>query len=416
MTQCTSTHSKCKSMTPRILPTQLIDLGELGANTIRPKLQESKDELELDTQYVTLSYCWGGLVPLRLMKDNYQSLLSEIAASTIPQLFRKAMEVAYRLKIRYIWIDELCIIQDSPSDWANECTIMGQIYECGNFNIVAKHALSSAGTLFYPRPPLSVESCRTTARYFNTEDQEQTKKYSESGEYFITYLNGRSQGQESILDSRSWIMQEMMLARRNVVFQADMVCWDCKECRASESLRKNMTSIDLSHNNDVIRAQKGRDSFTLWNTIIEQYSRLSFTFPEKDRLAALAGIARKHGDPENYRAGFWKDVSALQLFWSVVPDSRSLEKAQDSAAISPSRATPAYQATSWSWASVNSPKYVWDPSNQLAQFMIAGWQVDTILFRSRSVWACIKWYLPSTSTDLQIQIRRRWYERIEDAL
>jgi hypothetical protein len=43
-------------------------------------------------------------------------------------MFQDAVLVTRRLNIKYLWIDSLCIIQDSIEDWAREAARMGDIY------------------------------------------------------------------------------------------------------------------------------------------------------------------------------------------------------------------------------------------------------------------------------------------------
>lgn len=68
--------------------------------------------------YVTLSYVWGTIDPLKMVKANMVelakpgSLLLPENYDRIPVTIRDAMEVVRRLDLRYLWVDSLCIIQD----------------------------------------------------------------------------------------------------------------------------------------------------------------------------------------------------------------------------------------------------------------------------------------------------------------
>jgi hypothetical protein len=46
----------------------------------------------------------------------------------LPKTFQDAVTVTRKLGIRYLWIDSLCIIQDSKADWAEEAPKMSEIY------------------------------------------------------------------------------------------------------------------------------------------------------------------------------------------------------------------------------------------------------------------------------------------------
>ena len=46
----------------------------------------------------------------------------------LPQLYQDAVLLTRRLEVRYLWIDALCIVQDSPERWAQESAKMSSIY------------------------------------------------------------------------------------------------------------------------------------------------------------------------------------------------------------------------------------------------------------------------------------------------
>jgi hypothetical protein len=58
----------------------------------------------------------GGPQPLAATKSNIQTLISGVEIDRPPQTLKDAVYVTRRLGIRYLWIDALCIIQDSPED------------------------------------------------------------------------------------------------------------------------------------------------------------------------------------------------------------------------------------------------------------------------------------------------------------
>jgi hypothetical protein len=51
-----------------------------------------------------------------------------IPLSLLPKTMRDAVAVARQVGIRYIWINALCIIQDSTLDWNEQSELMHQIY------------------------------------------------------------------------------------------------------------------------------------------------------------------------------------------------------------------------------------------------------------------------------------------------
>lgn len=45
----------------------------------------------------------------------------------LPKSFQDAVTICVALDIDYIWIDSLCILQDSPQDWAIQGSKMAQV-------------------------------------------------------------------------------------------------------------------------------------------------------------------------------------------------------------------------------------------------------------------------------------------------
>ncbi|KAF2434552.1 heterokaryon incompatibility, partial [Tothia fuscella] len=51
----------------------------------------------------------------------------------------------------YLWIDSLCIVQDSTSDWQQESSIMGKVYSSAYCSIAAVGAKNGNEGLFSDR-------------------------------------------------------------------------------------------------------------------------------------------------------------------------------------------------------------------------------------------------------------------------
>jgi hypothetical protein len=84
---------------------------------------------------MTLSHCWGGRSHIKLTMDNTEDFQSNIPCDDLPKTFLEAISVVKHLGIAYLWIDALCIIQDSPSDWACEAAKMPKVYANSFLNI-----------------------------------------------------------------------------------------------------------------------------------------------------------------------------------------------------------------------------------------------------------------------------------------
>jgi hypothetical protein len=116
----TSMHRRTSSLqqlskNSRFAPTRLTHLGY--GPILYPRLCVTSS-LPKDTNYMTLSHCWGNLDILKLGNSNIRDMMHLINISLLCQTFLDAMEVTKALGVEYIWIESLCILQDSLDDWA----------------------------------------------------------------------------------------------------------------------------------------------------------------------------------------------------------------------------------------------------------------------------------------------------------
>jgi len=71
-----------------------------------------------------------------------------IPLATLPPTFRYAMLVTRDLGVRYLWIDSLCILQDSAVDWEREAPQVGAVYEGGYVMLAARASVNCYGGCF----------------------------------------------------------------------------------------------------------------------------------------------------------------------------------------------------------------------------------------------------------------------------
>ncbi len=64
----------------------------------------------------------------------------DIPISALAQTIQDAISVAGRIGVQYIWIDSLCIIQDSAIDKDVEISAMDHIYQNAEFTLCAAGA------------------------------------------------------------------------------------------------------------------------------------------------------------------------------------------------------------------------------------------------------------------------------------
>jgi hypothetical protein len=109
------------------LPSRVIDVGPTGApDDLR--LTESSTIQFLNDNYATLTHCWGQVERTTTTVSNLARMLQGFPLSLLSPMFRDAVLVARTLAIRYLWIDSICIVQDSEEDKIRELSKMAVIY------------------------------------------------------------------------------------------------------------------------------------------------------------------------------------------------------------------------------------------------------------------------------------------------
>ncbi|KAH7095802.1 heterokaryon incompatibility protein-domain-containing protein [Paraphoma chrysanthemicola] len=348
--ECDGKHSECRNMQAvtamrPILPSRLLDLNGVPYNG-QFRLVSTHGFPE-DTVYATLSHCWGGQCALRLTTSNRHMLQEGFAAEHLPQTFRDSISVAIDLGIRYLWIDALCIIQDSvnDADWLFEAAIMGDVYANSYITIAASSSPNSTAGLFHRRNPLVLWPCGVTADLGHPN-------MDVSDLVVGSFCWGQSHHFQP-LTNRAWAYQEWALSKRLVHFCHDQIRWECfcltacevypGECKNTKGQRSVKGTIAALSKLSIGEAALGDNNHYLWNEIRANYSRQILTRPS-DRLIAFSGIARVvhrllGRSPQDYFAGHWKPGLLKELLWTSESDE------------SQARNLSPYIAPTWSWAS-----------------------------------------------------------------
>jgi hypothetical protein len=121
----------------KMLPTRLICLGDDKNEDYKLVLSEKLVASGELPRYTTLSHKWGLTEFITLYSGNYDALSDGISSLILPRTFKDAAHISRALGVRFMWIDSLCILQDSITDWQKESSMMGNIYRNGILNIAA---------------------------------------------------------------------------------------------------------------------------------------------------------------------------------------------------------------------------------------------------------------------------------------
>jgi hypothetical protein len=155
----TACRFSCKSAISA--PKRLLDVGR-ATSPIRLIDTQGKT-----FQYAALSHCWGTGPQLTTTKSNWTKLTVNVSFNALPPLFQDAVIITRQLGLRYIWIDSLCIIQDSLRDWETESSKMGSIYQNSYITISATNSGDgSARCLAERQKPVKIPYENTTKKEF----------------------------------------------------------------------------------------------------------------------------------------------------------------------------------------------------------------------------------------------------------
>jgi hypothetical protein len=340
---CSKSHKRCSEKQENWYPTRLLHITSGGQQV---RLIVSQDH-HPKGQYMTLSHKWGENVGTKLQTSTMAQLQRAVVVPDLPPAFQDTIKIAAFMDIQYLWIDALCIKQDSDrSDWEIESLNMGKVYANAFLNVSATLAVKGTEPLFHnqgwaPIGPSEIKlKIKGPLKHFHV-------------------LNGDiwSDGiSNAPLNNRGWVFQERFLARRVLHFSTRQLGWECRHQTALETFPKGLpanleTAVTKSSFHDLLakvarhtRRRSVQDWLTTWHQIVEDYSRCLFTYPE-DKLIAFAGIGAYISDfiGTEFVAGMLEKSLVYDLAWWRWTEDRKRFPFSNTSS----------RAPSWSWASVD---------------------------------------------------------------
>jgi hypothetical protein len=368
--ECITEHKDCLPYHSEIvnLPTRVIDVSSKDFF-----LHETAGEIG---SYAILSHCWGKHPIITTTKDNIRLRLSKIPSIELSKTFRDAVAVTRALSLQYVWIDSLCIIQDSTQDWELESSKMGNYYAAAEVTIAATDAQDSSIGCFVERNPHSLQPCYLEIQLYGSKCKLSIITTQTANHYAKTGALNRRPERMSLLDSRAWCLQERIMSSRILSFGHLEMDWICNSRRIFEGQIQKGASA-WTYNTDCFRtlhdlqkliATHGAQCKTnIWFDIVEQYTRRNLTY-NSDMLPGLSGLANKIQSltHDEYLAGIWKHDLARDLLWRtpnqlVLKSSRDRKSYYDKRLETPlAKRSAGYRAPSWSWAAIDQGCVNWD--------------------------------------------------------
>jgi Heterokaryon incompatibility protein (HET) len=210
------------------VPTRLLAVGDEASRRVQLICN-----LKGKVKYVALSHRWGRKSQMKpsdvtfeeTNKDTISRIQSprSINETDLPGTFRDAVAITRKLKVKYLWIDSLCILQkahphdkESEKDWNTESKLMEKVYSSACFTIAASCAEHRFDGFLKPRTPQKFVTMAT-----------ETPNDGDKFHVCEVIDNFHGDVERGELNQRGWVLQERALSRRTIHFTAIQTYWEC---------------------------------------------------------------------------------------------------------------------------------------------------------------------------------------------
>ncbi|RYP05857.1 hypothetical protein DL765_009708 [Monosporascus sp. GIB2] len=403
--RCLASDEGCQNTDAPFMPRRLLNVGLGHEPNVR--LVENQEP----APYVCLSYCWGtdleGVV--QTTSVNISDHFKGIRTLSLSKTVQDAIAVCRGIKMRYLWVDALCIIQGDTRDFQRESTQMANIYAHSTFTIAASEPDSCKKGFLGPQKYGSASWQRAIdiplprfladpgerpiyVRDATTRQPKRPLKISADAARSEVSKTHTSfpQHKQCTLFTRGWCLQEAILPNRVLYFDGNEIVWRCLQriyCECGHlwgdmlkspfpNYAELKTGLGHGAHENCIGVKRPFDLYKSWHSVAEDYSlrRLTNT---TDKLVAISGLAtlfsrathmslpaglrlsrpvttsfsenEVNAKPGQYCAGLWKNRFIQDLSWHVHRTALALSDRLRH--VRPAQ----YCAPTWSWASIDGP-------------------------------------------------------------
>ncbi|KAK8013498.1 hypothetical protein PG991_009091 [Apiospora marii] len=245
-------------------------------------------------RYLALSHCWGKPIGdqgphWRTLPDNVESRMKGFKLGELPRAFQDAIEVTRALRIPYLWIDSICIIQGDEEDWNRESKRMEDVYASAYCTIAATAASNSmAGFLsgIENHQSLYVQDDHGEAIYISTNVADFDKDIAKDVDKDI---------EEHSLNERAWVMQERFLSPCTIHFTRTQIYGECGHgIYAGDNIFLRSTKyfqLDPAFPSR-LRDSGYAETWDFLKSMLENYSQRGIT-KSSDRAIAISGLLNR---------------------------------------------------------------------------------------------------------------------------
>ncbi|KAL7660870.1 hypothetical protein ACMYSQ_000303 [Aspergillus niger] len=275
-------------------------------------------------RYATLSYVWGKTTDTYALatKSSIQALEEEgyLFKKPLPATIEDSIRVCIELKIRYLWIDRLCIVQDDTTTVKHsQINAMGEIYSHSYLTLVDLEGISMDHGLPGVSQPTAGGIYQAQGMSLRARD----------GTFSGLVTNSKWK-------SRGWTFQEAMLSPKLLLFADAGVLFECSQASQQATKFNWPTSSDLLFT----PAQE-------YEILVNDFTSRTLTF-NADILEAFSGIMHwKYGTEHYFGLPYCEFVKGMLWY----PHTRS----DRGTTVARSAKTGDSIFPTWSWSSVMGP-------------------------------------------------------------
>jgi hypothetical protein len=272
------------------------------------------------SRYIALSYTWpdsshptrfttkkGHVTSLQLPNglDGY--------IKYFPRAIRDSFDLLRHLGERYLWVDSICIVQDSKDSLELNLKMMDQVYGNAYFTICAADDPDATAGLVALHP-----ESRHASQFI--------EQYAPGMRLMVSQLT-ESYIRKSKWNTRAWTFQERLLSRRCAIFSRGQVFFQCRRAAMSEDIWSESPttgwSIGLAKSPQQVFSILPVRPLQVYGRLVEMYTPRVLDFKD-DILAAFSGISNMLGTA--MKTNFVYGLPDEFFDWALLWDSRHFQR------------------------------------------------------------------------------------------
>ncbi|KAK7032366.1 hypothetical protein VNI00_013114 [Paramarasmius palmivorus] len=346
--KCIHTHQRCRAIiclhsNDPILPTRVIDCSDL--ERVKLHLNTTNER----APYVALSYVWGEPQPHCTTTQNLDIYLVGIDSNLLPQTISDAIASTRSLGLRYLWVDALCILQDSREDKNREISRMRYIFQNAYLTIIAACAHKVSDGFLQDRLE-PVDDIRHLPFPMPCVD-DTTSSQSVIGRMSLSPVWLQYDASSEPVNQRAWCLEERLLSPRSLVYASHTLQYHCQTSVVNVGgsvcgplIGQRLPDLLFLPESELALPLSKNDERTLcwsWLEVLGDYTQREVT-KAGDKLVAFAAIAEQFHRlwRTDYIAGLWRETLLRDVLWYKNYETRYPRPEK-------------YRAPSWSWAAVD---------------------------------------------------------------